>query len=136
MAFAGASNEFDALNGAPPFGGGLSLWMKRSPPFLMNKVRAPLMIQAIGPGSLLSEWDWYSGLSRLDKPVDMIYIPNGSHILERPWDRLTSQEGNVDWFCFWLKGEEDPNPAKAKQYSRWRDLRRLQEQTPSNAATN
>ena len=123
MAFAGASNEFDALNGAPPFGGGLSLWMKRSPPFLMNKVRAPLMIQAIGPGSLLSEWDWYSGLSRLDKPVDMIYIPNGSHILERPWDRLTSQEGNVDWFCFWLKGEEDPDPAKAEEYKHWRKLR-------------
>jgi hypothetical protein len=32
----------------------------------------------------------------------------------------------VDWFCFWLKGEEDPGPAKAEQYARWRELRKLQ----------
>jgi hypothetical protein len=28
--------------------------------------------------------------------------------------------------CFWLKGEEDPDPAKADQYARWRELRKLQ----------
>jgi hypothetical protein len=31
----------------------------------------------------------------------------------------------VDLFCFWLKGEEDPDPAKAEQYKRWRNLRAL-----------
>jgi hypothetical protein len=34
---------------------------------------------------------------------------------------------NLDWFRFWLKGEEDPDPAKAEQYARWRELRKLQE---------
>jgi len=29
----------------------------------------------------------------------------------------------VDWYCFWLKGEEDPDPAKSEQYRRWRKLR-------------
>jgi len=29
----------------------------------------------------------------------------------------------VDWFRFWLKGEEDPDPAKAGQYTRWRKMR-------------
>ena len=53
----------------------------------------------------------------------MIYIPDGAHILEKPWDRMISQQGNVDWFCFWLKGEEDPDPAKAEQYKRWHSLR-------------
>jgi hypothetical protein len=28
----------------------------------------------------------------------------------------------VDWFRFWLKNEEDPDPAKAEQYKRWREL--------------
>jgi len=50
MAFSNAipdlAIEFDALNGAPPFGGGLSTWMKQSPPFLMEKVQAPLLVQA------------------------------------------------------------------------------------------
>jgi hypothetical protein len=32
----------------------------------------------------------------------------------------------VDWYCFWLKGEEDPDPAKAEQYKRWRELKTLQ----------
>jgi hypothetical protein len=41
---------------------------------------------------------------------------------------MTSQQGDVDWFCFWLKGEEDPDPAKAELYARWRDLRRVQQE--------
>lgn len=130
MAFANysppMSNEYDLLNGAPPVGDGLSLWMKRSPPFLMDRIRTPVRVQAIGPTSLLYEWNWYSGLSRLGKPVELIYIPDGTHILEKPWNRLVSQEGNVDWFRFWLKGEEDPDPAKADQYARWRELREMQ----------
>ena len=36
--------------------------------------------------------------------------------------------GSVDWLRFWLKGEEDPDPAKVEQYARWRELRKLQEE--------
>jgi hypothetical protein len=39
---------------------------------------------------------------------------------------MTSQQGNVDWFCFWIKGEENPDPTKVEQYKRWRELRGLQ----------
>jgi hypothetical protein len=35
----------------------------------------------------------------------------------------------VDWYSFWLKGEEDPEPAKVEQYKRWRELRKLQQET-------
>jgi len=117
------ANEFDLVNGAPPFGDGLPLWMRRSPAFSMEKVQTPLRIQAIGASSLLTEWEWFSGLSRLKKPVDMIYIPDGAHLLEKPWERMVSQQGNVDWFCFWLKGEEDSDPGKSEQYARWYQLR-------------
>lgn len=118
--------EVEALIGAAPFGGGLSVWVRDSPGFLLNRVDTPVQIQAIGPASSLGEWEWFSGLSRLGKPVDLLYIPTGKHILEKPWDRLASQQATVDWFCFWLKGEEDPDPAKADQYARWRQLKRLQ----------
>jgi|SRR5215469_11771759 len=37
--------------------------------------------------------------------VDFLYLPNASHLLVKPWERMTWQQGNVDWFCFWLKGE-------------------------------
>jgi hypothetical protein len=38
---------------------------------------------------------------------------------------MISQDGNVDWFDFWLNSHEDPDPAKAEQYKRWRELRKL-----------
>ncbi len=123
IAFPTVTNEFEALNGDSPFGNGLSLWMERSPEFLVNKLQTPLLIQAIGRDSLLLEWHWFSGLSRLEKPMDMLYIPDGSHILEKPWDRRISQGSSVDWFCFWLTGQEDPDPLKAEQYALWGKMR-------------
>jgi dipeptidyl aminopeptidase/acylaminoacyl peptidase len=112
------------INGARPFGSGLNEWFARSPGFNIDKVHTPLLIMAANPTSLLAEWEWFAALVRLGKPVDMIYLRNGDHPLEKPWDRRISQQGTVDWFCFWLKGQEDPDPAKADQYARWRDLRR------------
>lgn len=132
MAFPEFGREFEPVYGGTPYGKSMSHWLKQSPAFLMDKIKTPLRIQTLGPRSLLLDWHWYSGLSQLGKPVEMIYIPEGTHILEKPWDRLVSQQGNVDWFCFWLKGEEDPDPTKAAQYARWRKLRALQGR-PSSA---
>lgn len=115
----------EGLNGAAPYGKGLSLWLERSPGFQLERVRTPLRMQALHPSSILQEWEWFVGLSKLKKPVDLVYLPTGYHILQKPWDRMVSQQGDVDWFCFWLKGEEDSDPAKAQQYERWRHLRDL-----------
>jgi len=124
MTFSNVAGEFEQVYGGPPYGKGLPQWLKESPAFLMNRIETPLRIQALGPESVLFDWHWYSGLARLlDRPVEMIYMPEATHILEKPWDRLISQQGDVDWFCFWLKGEEDPDPTKAEQYKRWRELR-------------
>jgi len=125
VAYSDVSQEYDALIGGAPFGGGLKLWLKNSPSFNLDLVRAPVRIEAFGPATLLAGWEWYSGLSRLEKPVDFVYIPGGTHLLVKPWDRMVSQQGNVDWFSFWLKDEEDPDPAKRQQYERWRHLRDL-----------
>jgi hypothetical protein len=85
-------------------------------------------MEANNPMSLFFEWEWLAGLSRLAKPVELIYMADGAHPLVKPSERMTSQQGDVDWFCFWLKGEEDPDPAKAELYARWRDLRRVQQE--------
>jgi hypothetical protein len=53
----------------------------------------------------------------------MVMMQDGKHVLQKPWQRMISQQGNVDWFTFWLKGQEDPDPAKADQYARWRHMR-------------
>jgi dipeptidyl aminopeptidase/acylaminoacyl peptidase len=135
LVFPGTAADFEQVFGGPPFGKRLLQWLKQSPAFLMDKIETPLRIQALGPASVLEGWHWYSGLSRLGKPAEMIYIPEGTHILEKPWERMTSQQGNVDWFCFWLKGEEDPDPTKAEQYTRWRKLRSVKDRTASSVST-
>jgi hypothetical protein len=130
------ADDAEELNGGvPPFGKGLSAWMSKAPGFLMYKINTPLLVQAIGPRSLVAEWEWFSGLSRLGKPVDLIYIPDGTHILEKPWSRLISQQGNVDWFCFWLKHEESSSSAiSPRQYALWRKLRQLQDRSMDGAS--
>lgn len=116
-------SEFEAIIGAPAVAAGLSVWLRSSPGFSLDRVTTPVLIQAIEPGSVLAEWEWFSGLKRLNKPVELLYLPTGVHILTKPWDRLVSQQSSVDWFCFWLKAEEDANPHKNEQYARWRELR-------------
>ena len=117
------AEESEKLNGGAPWGPGLEQWSHRAPSFGVDRVETPLRIFALNPGSLLGEWEWFAALSRLDKPVDLIYLQNGVHQLVKPWERELSQQGNVDWFKFWLKDEEDPDPEKAEQYVRWRELR-------------
>jgi hypothetical protein len=62
------------------------------------------------------------------KPVDLIQLPLAPHEVTKPLDRLASEQGDVDWFDFWLNGHEDPAPEKSSQYVRWRQLRDLTEQ--------
>ena len=117
----------DSLIGAKPFGEGLQQWLKRSPGFNLDKVTAPLLVVGTGSRSLLWMWQPYAALRDLQKPVDLIILDTDEHVLTNPAVRMASQGGTVDWFRFWLKDEEDANPAKAEQYKRWRELRKLQE---------
>jgi hypothetical protein len=63
----------------------------------------------------------------------MFIYPNELHEKNQPTHRYEIYERNLDWLKFWLKGDEDPNPDKAEQYKRWRELRKLQEKTPAFA---
>ena len=117
----------ELMNGGVPWGESLANWQKASPPMLLDRVHTPLLMQSIsGP---LGEWEIYAGLQWLKKPVELInFYPEGEHELVRPRQKLLSEQSAVDWYCFWLKGEEDPDPAKAEQYKRWRELRKLEEE--------
>lgn len=99
--------EFEKINEAKPIRDGLQKWFALAPGFHLDRVKTPLRIEAIGPRSVLLEWEIYSSLQQQGKAADLIYIPDGQHILQRPLDRLASQQGNVDWFQFWLEGSAD-----------------------------
>ena len=120
------AHQYDSLIGAPPFGEGLQLWLKRASNFNLDKVDTPLLIVGEGPPSLLSMWEPYAGLRYLHKPVELIMLKTEEHELTNPAERLASQGGTVDWFRFWLQNYEDPDPAKAVQHKRWRELKKMQ----------
>jgi hypothetical protein len=77
--------------------------------------------------SLIFMWGPYAALRYLNKPVDLILLNTGEHVLTNPAVRLASQGGSVDWLRFWFQNYGDPDPSKAAQYQRWRSLRALRD---------
>jgi hypothetical protein len=127
------SPDMMSVIGAAPFADGLSQWLQRSPEFNMDKVTTPLLVVGVGQFGMLTEWEPYSTLWHLEKPVDLIVLKEGTHPLTNPAQRMVSQGSTVDWMRFWLLGEEDPDPAKRDQYARWSRLRQLSEQSHRQA---
>ncbi len=138
-------SEWESDNGAAPYGDGLREWLRRAPRFNTDKVHTPLRMELDSGGPartspavlVLNFWEMFSHLRHLRKPEELFIIPDierGVHLLQNPAQRLASLGGTVDWFDFWLKEEEDPDPAKAEQYTRWRQLRKLQQQNEKNSA--
>lgn len=117
--------EFDLDNGSAPFGTeGIEQWGKESPGFNLARVHTPVRLVSLDTSlGILEAWEWFTGLSILNRPVDLVVIPNGVHLLEKPHDRAVAMNGVVDWFRFWLQGEEDPSKEKTAQYIRWRLLK-------------
>jgi dipeptidyl aminopeptidase/acylaminoacyl peptidase len=119
---------YESQNGGAPFGEGLKEWLLRNPSFNLDKVSTPIRELTHGPYHL-GAWEWFAGLKRLGKPIELTWLPDAAHEPVRPQERMTEQQGDVDWFCFWLKDEEDGDPAKAEEFARWRTLRALQQTT-------
>ena len=92
-------------------------------------IKAALRIETYGP-EVHNNWDVYALLRRQYKPAEMVVIPRGSHALARPSERMISLQGNVDWYRFWLNGEQRSELVLAtetaaslnEQYVRWRQM--------------
>lgn len=124
--------DFEKVNGGPPIGDTLQSWLARDPSFNIAKVETPLRIVAENPEAALFDYPWYAMSRRLGKPVEMVMLEDGEHYLRKPWERVIDSQGNVDWFCFWLKGEEDTDPSKAERYARWHQLRAVRNSSVSD----
>jgi len=129
-------HETDAVIGSRPFGDGLRQWLDRSPEFNITKVTSALQVVALNRATVLLVWEPYAELRALNKPVDLLVLPEGTHVLSNPAGRMASQGATVDWFRFWLQGYEDPAAGKQVQYIRWRKLRTLQEQNQTGSKSD
>lgn len=91
-----------------------------------ERIHTPLLIQAPDNEYVIS-LPIYAAMKSRRKPVELWIYPGEYHEKILPTHRLAVYDRNVDWNEFWLMNKEDPDPAKAKQYERWRALRSLDE---------
>lgn len=128
MASRGIQDTFsmEGLGGWPE-GKSKSNWKRLAPDLNADRIGVPVLNN--DPDSeVLPDLALYTSLRELGKPVELFIYPDELHHIDQPKHRYQIYERNVDWFRFWLKGEEDPASSKSAQYIRWRGLRRLQEQ--------
>lgn len=122
----------EQVNEGLPVGDKLATWVRNDSALHTDCIRAALRIETYG-ALVLNNWDIYALLRRQYKPAEMIVLPNGTHSLQGPGDRMMSLQGNVDWYAFWLAGKERTVPlldsetteSVAAQYARWRQMATL-----------
>jgi len=125
-------NDDAEMNGAPAFGEGLQKWLTRAVGFNAEHIHTPLFMigQSGGLQMIIGDWEIFSRLRYLKKPVEMYMMPevdtHPSHLPQNPGQILGIQDNAIDWLSFWLIGREDPSPQKRDQYARWRAFRASQ----------
>ncbi len=117
--------------GGWPEGKSKANWKQVAPDLNAERIDVPVLNN--DPDSeFLADLALYTSLRDLGKPVELFIYPNELHHINQPKHRYQIYERNLDWFRFWLKFEESPDPVKSEQYERWRQLRRLQPRAQSN----
>ena len=116
-----------------PDGDSRGRWQRVSAALNAPRVLTPLLINAADDEYI---WDMQlvTALRELKKPVEMFIYPDELHLKNQPKHRYEIYQRNVDWMKFWLKDQEDPDPTKAEQYKRWRELRTVQEKDRGSVA--
>ena len=113
--------------GGWPEGDSKSNWKELAASLNARQIHTAVLMNA-SDSEYVASLSLYTSLEQLRKPVDLFVYTNELHVKNQPMHRYEIYERNLDWFRFWLKGEEDPAPQKASQYERWRELRKLQEE--------
>lgn len=97
-------------------------WRVASAVYNVPSIDTPILMQLPD-----AEAPWtaelHTKLKRAGKAAEMIVYPDELHNKYQPRHKRAVYERNLDWFRFWLTGEEDPAPGKSEQYDRWRHYR-------------
>lgn len=101
-------------------------WENMSAVHRVDEFKVPLLMQ-MPEQEYLPAVEFLSRMSIAGKAVELYAFPNETHLKYQPRHILAVNERNLDWFRFWLLGEENDDPRKAPQYRRWRAMRDAQE---------
>jgi dipeptidyl aminopeptidase/acylaminoacyl peptidase len=141
----GSGPAFESIYGGPPYGDTLKNWIKYSTSFNFENFHTPLLMEQNGygvipdrtsvPWAIATSAELFTGLIRLNKPVEMYFYPDEQHQPDHPQARLASLQRNVDWFRFWLLGaEREHHPEDPELYVRWNRLKALEASDEKDSA--
>ena len=106
-------------------------WKELAPSLRADEVHAAVLNNS-SDTEYVADLSLETSLQQLGKPVEMFIYPNELHVINQPVHRYEIYERNLDWFRFWLQGEEDAAPNKRAQYARWRHLRDQEQLGPDS----
>lgn len=101
-------------------------WDQFTPAANVDAIEAPLLVNS-SANEMYGAVRLLRHMEEARKPYDAYVFPRENHVKWQPAHLLAIMHRNVDWFAFWLQSYEDPDPAKAGQYARWRKLREMWE---------
>ena len=117
---------FDMLFGGSPYDAtARDNWQRYAPAFRANATGAAVLFQVADDYFDTGKVEYYHALRAAKRPTEFVLFSRETHLFHVPANRLAAMQQTLDWFNFWLKDAEDPDPAKADQYRRWRALRPL-----------
>ncbi len=97
-------------------------WTLASPVWDVASITTPLLLQ-VPQSEIQTMVEFHTRMRLAGKPIELHAFADELHIKYQPVHKLATSERNLDWFRFWLKGEESDAPGKAAQYARWRPFR-------------
>jgi dipeptidyl aminopeptidase/acylaminoacyl peptidase len=122
-------------------------WLKQEVLFNADRVEAATLFidsgysfdgnhprQIFSPETNFSAWMSMGAYQLNRRPMDYMTIPEAGHVIPGALFHKAAMDLNVDWMNFWLQNREDPDPAKAEQYKRWRMIRERNEQRKAEEA--
>jgi hypothetical protein len=106
-----------------PEDGTYAEWKRLSAGLNARSTLPPLLWQSPDHEQSSCVQSWFE-LRRAGAQVEWLEYPDEGHVKRSPANTWWVRQRNLDWFRFWLKDEEDADPAKVEQYARWRAMRR------------
>jgi dipeptidyl aminopeptidase/acylaminoacyl peptidase len=98
-------------------------YLEYSPALNVEKIKTPLLMEYQSVWRMTVAGELYVPLRVLGVPAELVGYENEVHNFVRPTTRFASMHRKVDWFNYWMLEKEDPDPAKAEQYVRWRKMK-------------
>jgi len=108
--------------GGWPEGAAKERWQEISLSLRADRVTVPVLENA-SDSEYVSYLPRVIALRELGKPVELRIYPGERHVRNQPKHKYEIYVRNVDWFRFWLNGDEDVSPEKAEEVSRWKKMR-------------